>query len=110
LHAPFALRTIVEIETDEGISGVAETYGGDAPLAALEAARAQILGRDPFQLASLHQLMCGKDSGAGDSTQTWLVPGENPLDQNNRTFAAIEIACLDIVGKAVGKPLGLSVL
>jgi glucarate dehydratase len=105
LHAPFALRTIVEIETDEGISGVAETYGGDAPLAALEAARAQVLGRDPFQLASLHQLMCGKDSGAGDSTQTWLVPGENPLDQNNRTFAAIEIACLDIIGKAVGKPV-----
>ena len=105
MHAPFALRTIVEIETDDGISGVAETYGGDAPLAALEAARVQILGRDPFQLASLHHLMCGKDAGAGDSTQTWLVPGENPLDQNNRTFAALEIACLDIIGKAVGKPV-----
>jgi glucarate dehydratase len=33
------------------------------------------------------------------------VPGENPLDQHNRTFAAIEIACLDIIGKAVGRPI-----
>jgi glucarate dehydratase len=41
----------------------------------------------------------------GDRSQTWLVPGENPLDQHNRTFAAIEIACLDIIGKAVGQPL-----
>ena len=41
----------------------------------------------------------------GGRSQTWLVPGENPLDRNNRTFAAIEIACLDIIGKAVGKPV-----
>ena len=33
------------------------------------------------------------------------MPGENPLDQNARTFAAIEIACLDIIGKAVGRPV-----
>ena len=31
LHASWALRTIVEIETDDGIKGVSETYGGDAP-------------------------------------------------------------------------------
>ncbi len=34
-----------------------------------------------------------------------LVPGENPLDQHNRTFAALEIACLDIIGKAVNRPV-----
>jgi glucarate dehydratase len=42
---------------------------------------------------------------AGGRTQTWLVPGENPLDAAARTFAAYEVACLDIVGKAVGKPV-----
>ena len=42
---------------------------------------------------------------AGGRSQTYLVPGENPLDQYARTYAAIEVACLDIVGKAVGKPL-----
>ena len=41
----------------------------------------------------------------GDRNQTYLVPSENPLDQQARTFAAIEFACLDIIGKAVGKPI-----
>jgi glucarate dehydratase len=109
LHAPWALRTIVELTTDDGITGVSETYGGDGPRAALEAAREQILGRDPFQLAGLYQQFCqAPASGAqmpGGRTQTWLVPGENPLDQNNRTYAALEIACLDIIGKAVNRPV-----
>jgi len=109
LHAPWALRTIVELETDSGITGYAETYGGEAPRAALEAARPLLLGRDPFQLATLHQQISQQSARPADipggASQTWLVPGENPLDQANRTFAALEIACLDIIGKAVGKPV-----
>jgi glucarate dehydratase len=109
LHAPWALRTIVEIETDDGITGISETYGGDAPRAALDALREKLIGRDPSRLAGLYQEICGTGSALrdvpGGRSQTWLVPGENPLDQQNRTFAAVEIACLDIIGKAVGKPV-----
>jgi glucarate dehydratase len=109
LHAPWALRTVVELSTDDGITGVSETYGGEGPRAALEAIRERVIGMDPFQLAGLYQVSCnGSDTPGhvpGGRTQTWLVPGENPLDQHNRTFAAIEIACLDIIGKAVGKPV-----
>jgi glucarate dehydratase len=109
LHAPWALRTIVELETDSGIKGVSETYGGDAPRAALEAMRERILGRDPFQMAGLYrqvsETVSRKSDVPGGGSQTWLVPGENPLDQHNRTFAALEIACLDIIGKAVGRPV-----
>jgi glucarate dehydratase len=109
LHAPWALRTIVELETDDGIRGVSETYGGDAPRAALEAMRERVIGWDPFQLAGLYQDMCGTDRAQrnvpGGRSQTWLVPGENPLDQHHRTFAALEIACLDLIGKAVGQPV-----
>jgi glucarate dehydratase len=109
LHAPWALRTIVEIETDDGIRGISETYGGDGPRAALEAARQRVIGRDPFQLAGLQKELCREttpmEDVPGGRSQTWLVPGENPLDQHNRTFAAIEIACLDIIGKAVGRPV-----
>lgn len=113
LHSPWALRTIVELETDDGIRGISETYGGEAPRAALEAMRTRLLGMDPFRLASLFEQMNHEGGApansstaiAGDRSQTWLVPGENPLDQVNRTFAAIEIACLDIVGKAVNRPV-----
>lgn len=110
LHAPYALRTIVELETDDGIKGCAETYGGDGPLGLLEESRARVIGMDPFQLMRLwmdYQKRGAEEArqiATGDRSQTWLVPGENPLDRHTRTFAAIEIACLDIIGKALNKP------
>jgi glucarate dehydratase len=110
LHAPFALRTIVELRTDSGFTGISETYGGDGPLSALEALRPRLAGMDPFQLAALARDLTRTaerepQAAPGGRTQTYLVPGENPLDRHMRSFAAIEIACLDAVGKAVGKPV-----
>jgi glucarate dehydratase len=105
LHAPYALRTIVELETDNGFTGVSETYGGEGPVAALEAVRHRVTGMDPFRLAGLYQEMNQPVASSGDRSQTYLVPGENPLDSSARTFAAIEFACLDIIGKAVRKPV-----
>src|SRR5262249_18931756 len=110
LHAPFALRTIVELKSDSGFTGISETYGGDGPLAGREAVRERVTGMDPFQLARLcqdlnTQAVHEMDSAPGGRSQTYLVPGENPLDRHARTFAAIEIACLDLIGKAIGKPV-----
>jgi len=109
-HAPFALRTIVELKTDSGLTGISETYGGDGPLAGLESVRRRVIGMDPFRLAELYRDLTAEPAHAlegvpGERTQTYLVPGENPLDRHARTFAAIEIACLDLIGKAVGKPV-----
>src|SRR5689334_7033864 len=93
LHAPFALRTIVELKTDSGLTGIAETYGGDGPVAALEAVRPRVEGMDPFQLAGLYRDLNADAASAtaataGGRSQTYLVPGENPLDRYARTFAA----------------------
>ena len=105
LHAPYALRTIIELESDEGVVGISETYGGDAQAAQLEALRPQIIGANPFRLTGfLSPMIEGQGSGAARS-QTYHVPGENPLDATTRTFAAIEVACLDLIGKAVGQPV-----
>ncbi|MEZ5354606.1 MAG: enolase C-terminal domain-like protein [Bryobacteraceae bacterium] len=106
-HAPYALRTIVELETTDGLTGISETYGGDGPLAALESVRGLVEGRDPFQLTDLWMSLAARaeKESRGDRSQTHHVPGENPLDVHTRTFAAIEIACLDLIGKAIGKPL-----
>jgi glucarate dehydratase len=105
LHAPYALRTVVELTTDDGLTGISETYGGDGPRAALEAVCDRVVGMDPFRLSGLYQALNEEVAATGDRSQTYLVPGENPADQHARTFAAIEFACLDIIGKAVGKPV-----
>src|SRR6202158_1945515 len=85
-HAPFALRTIVELKTTDGLTGISETYGGDGPVAALEMTREYVVGMDPFQLAGFRQDLNARavrDAAvAGGLSQTYLVPGENPLDQH----------------------------
>lgn len=109
LHAPYALRTIVEVITTDGITGISETYGGEKPLAALEALRPRVVGMSPFDLTrlwqDLHQGVEAVPDPSGARSQTMLVPGENPLDEASRSFAAIEVACLDAIGQAVGVPL-----
>jgi glucarate dehydratase len=102
-HAPYALRTIIELETTDGLRGISEAHGGDSSLGAFETIRPYVLGRDPFDLCRLWQEVT-REEESGDRSQTWFVPGENPHDRRTRAFAAIEAACLDIIGKAVGKP------
>jgi glucarate dehydratase len=108
-HAPYALRTIVELKTTDGLTGISETYGGEKPVAALEALRDRVTGMDPFQMTGLWLDLTDPDRvlrlESLARSQTFLVPGENPLDENTRSFAAIEVACLDLIGKALGKPL-----
>ena len=107
LHAPYALRNVLELTSEDGIVGIAETYGGDAPAQALEAMRSKVIGADAYRVTG--QLMSTNgDEEHGEAfarSQTYLVPGENPLDVAARTFAAIETACLDLIGKSVGKPV-----
>ena len=103
LHAPFALRTVLEIESDDGNVGISETHGGEANAAMFEALRPRIVGADPYRLcASLMPMMDGE---AGDRSQTHLVPGENPRDAGARLFSAVEIACLDLIGRSVRRPV-----
>src|SRR5436190_10887580 len=105
LHAPYALRTIIELESDENVIGISETYGGDVQLQQLEALRPQIIGANPYQLTGLLSPMV-EGQGKGDArSQTHLVPGENPLDATTRTYAALEVACLDLIGKSGGQPV-----
>lgn len=105
LHQPYALRTIIELESEDGIIGINETYGGEGPAKALEKLRPAIIGADAFRLIGLLRPDREQDVTGIESTQTFLVPGENPLDEANRTYAAIEVACLDLIGKSLGYPV-----
>ena len=105
LHQPYALRNVIELVSDDGVIGIAETYGGDQPAGALEAIRGKVIGACPYRLTGdLSPMVEGGASGL-ERSQTYNVPGENPLDADARTYSAIETACLDLIGKTVGKPV-----
>jgi len=103
LHAPYALRTILELESEDGIVGISETYGGDVPAQALRELRPQVVGADPYRLTGFLSPMVEGQGAGSERSQTYLVPGENPLDATTRTYAAIEVGCLDLIGKSVGQ-------
>jgi glucarate dehydratase len=107
LHQPYALRTVIELLSDEKLSGIAETHGGEAILRGFEALRPRIVGQDPFRLAGLlMDLVEGQIQGSSfDRSQTYHVPGENPLDAHPRLYSALEIASLDLCGRALRRPV-----
>jgi len=107
LHAPYALRTIIELISEDGIAGISETHGGDAIAQGLQAMRSHIVGSDAYRLSGhLIPMVEGKSHGSSlDRSQTFHVPGENPFDASQRLYSAVEIACLDLLGKSVGKPV-----
>lgn len=101
LHAPYALRTIIEITTDNGITGVSETHGGAQVVADLEAVRDLVIGRDPYALNALQQQIWP----SGDPSARSSTPWTGQLRAPARTFGAIEVACLDIIGQDTGRPV-----
>ncbi len=101
LHAPYALRTIVQLVTDDGLTGLGETYGGSIPLRDLEAARERVIGQDPYRLTRIEAAVAGDPTAAPNQNRPW----EGTLSSPVQTFSPIEVACLDIIGKATGRPV-----
>src|ERR1051325_11314169 len=86
------VRTIVEVETDEGLIGLGEMGGGgESAEAAFKALKSYLIGRDPARLEELRFLICNPTASL----------------YNNRTqmFAALEFACIDIRGQKWGVPV-----
>lgn len=88
VHPGYFLRTILELITDEGIIGLGEVGGGDQR-GALQKLKPRIIGLDPFHLETIKL----------------KVLRSIYYMSNARLYAAIEMACLDIQGKIVNRPL-----
>ena len=102
LHAPYALRTIVEIVTNDNITGISEIPGNAAINEALITAGHLIIGKDPFQLNQIREIL---ENNFGKENMS--ERGLTPWDQRKlvHIFSSIEVACLDIIGKVIGRPV-----
>src|SRR6516164_8718156 len=94
LHAPYALRTIIELTSEDGVTGISETHGGDAIAHGFNTMRSQIVGCSAYRLAAkLISMIEGEPQGTSlERSQTFHVPGENALDASQRLYSAVEIA------------------
>ena len=86
------VRTIVEVETDEGLVGLGEMGGGgEGAVAAFEGLKPYVIGRNPAHIEELR----------------FLIANPTASLYNNRTqvMAALEFACLDLLGQKWGVPV-----
>jgi glucarate dehydratase len=86
------VRTIVEVETDTGLIGLGEMGGGgESAEAVFRALKTSLLGHDPARLEEMRFRLANPTASL----------------YNNRTqvLAALEFACLDILGQAWGVPV-----
>ncbi|MBI3208559.1 MAG: mandelate racemase [Candidatus Solibacter usitatus] len=102
LHAPLRhangchwgrfVRTIVEVEADNGLIGLGEMGGGgESAEAAFRAMKAYLAGHDVARLEEMR----------------FLIANPTASLYNNRTqiLAALEFACLDLLGQQWGVPV-----
>jgi len=78
-HGPYFLRTIVEVVTTDGITGIGEAREGIAK-----------------ERNGIAKHVVGQSALA---FRTFTAP---PIKISDRVFAAVEVACLDAIGKAKG--------
>ncbi len=86
------VRTVVEVETADGLVGLGELGGGgEGAEQAVRRAGEALVGHDPFQLEQLR----------------YKIANPTATLYNNRTqiLAALEFACLDLIGKRLEVPV-----
>ena len=85
----------VRVHTDDGLIGLGESTGVPAPTEAhiLAELAPYLLGKDPMQVADLHEGMQSRSRVGPNGIAEW------------RAISALDIALWDIVGQATGQPI-----
>jgi galactonate dehydratase len=84
----------VRLRTDEGVTGLGETFMGAAAVEAYihESAAPKLIGRDPIQIEAINKSLINYLGWRGTGVET-------------RGNSAIDIALWDLFGKAIGRPV-----
>jgi glucarate dehydratase len=101
LHAPYALRVIVELRLSNGMYGLGEVPGGSQIADALNAVKSVVIGKDPFHLNRIHRELSGFLKH--DNEQRGDFPWDARITQHVQS--AVEVACFDLMGKVTSRPV-----
>jgi galactonate dehydratase len=84
----------IRLRTDEGLTGLGETFMGAAAVEAYihESAAPKLIGRDPIQIEAINKSLINYLGWRGTGVET-------------RGNSAIDIALWDLFGKAIGRPV-----
>ena len=105
VHEPYALRSVVEVETSGGVVGLGESYGSSIHVSRLKMAAESLRGLDVQNLYALRQAVARAltdDRTSGGDGMAGMVTASSTLD---RVYSPFEVAALDIQGQQYGVPV-----
>ena len=105
VHQPYALRAILQLDTDAGLVGLGETYADEGHLRRLAAAAGALVGLDVFALNEMHRAVAAVLHGEAGSDGHGLTGMITTSSTTDRVFSPFEVACLDVQGKLLGRPV-----
>ena len=105
VHEPFAVRSIIEVETSDGVTGLGESYGDLAFLERLRVVGEALRGLDVFALNQMLSLTSTTLRGVVGADAHGLTGQISAAGTVLRVHAAFEVACLDIQGKLLSRPV-----
>lgn len=110
IHEPWALRSIIEIETDSGLVGINESYGDLPMLEALARAAPALTGLSPWALNEMDQrvaaLVAPKQTASEFlGQQVSLAPGTHVSKTVAKVISAFEVAMMDLQGQLANAPV-----
>jgi len=107
IHEPYALRSIIEVETDNGLVGLGESYGDAPALAMQQSLKNKLVGLDPFNLNGLRArvLATVAEARPSQSAGAELAPGSHASKAVANAYSAFEVALLDLQARHLNAPL-----
>ena len=110
IHEPWALRSIIEIETASGLVGINETYGDQSMLDVLAKAAPALQGLSPWDLNAMETRVQALVQPAGKTSeflgeQISLAPGTHVSKNVAKVVSAFEVAMLDLQGQLANAPV-----
>jgi glucarate dehydratase len=105
IHEPWALRAIVELQTNDGRVGISETYGDEPMLRVLAQAKPLVLGLSPFELNRMEERVRATIRPNPGAVEFELAPGSHTAKNAAKVTSTFEVAMLDLQGQMVGAPL-----
>ena len=111
IHEPWALRSIIEIETDSGLVGINESYGDQPMLEALAKAAPALEGLSPWALHEMEIRVAKLVAPSVLTTseflgqQVSLAPGTHVSKTVAKVISAFEVAMMDLQGQMAGAPI-----
>ena len=111
IHEPWALRSIIEIETDSGLVGINESYGDLPMLEVLAKAAYGVVGLSPWALTQMESRVAALVTPPALSVseflgqQVSLAPGTHVSKNVAKVVSAFEVAMLDLQGQMAAAPV-----